>query len=80
MKIPVINLADTGENIKLLMKKRYITVKNLQKVLGFNTPTAIYKWLSGYTMPSLDNLVILSKYLDVSIDEILVLDFMEVDE
>ena len=80
MKIPVINPVDTGENIKSLMRKRYITVKDLQKVLGFSTPAAIYKWLSGYAMPSLDNLVILARYLDVSIDTILVLDFMEVEE
>ena len=51
-----------------------ISVKQLQDVLGFNTPQAIYKWISGVSMPTIDNLVILAAVLGVTIDEIIVVD------
>ena len=72
--IPTINMAATGKNINKLRKRAGISVKQLQDVLGFNTPQAIYKWLSGVSMPTIDNLVILAAVLGVTIDEIIVVD------
>lgn len=72
--IPTINMAATGKNINTLRKRAGISVKQLQDVLGFNTPQAIYKWISGVSMPTIDNLVILAAVLGVTIDEIIVLD------
>ena len=42
--------------------------------MGFETPQAVYKWLSGKSLPSLDNFVILSRLLNTSIEDILVID------
>ncbi|UUY24520.1 helix-turn-helix domain-containing protein [Ligilactobacillus salivarius] len=42
--------------------------------MGFENPQSIYKWLSGRSLPSLDNLVILSKVLHTTIEDILVVD------
>ena len=41
-------------------------------IFGFTTPQAIYKWQHGTAMPTIDNLVVLAAVLDVTIDEILV--------
>ncbi|MCR4861730.1 MAG: helix-turn-helix domain-containing protein, partial [Ruminococcus sp.] len=41
-------------------------------VFGFNTPQAIFKWMRGDAMPSIDNIVILAHILDVPIDEIII--------
>lgn len=72
MPFPVIDLLLTGRNIQLLREQRGLTVRQLQELLGFATPQAIYKWQHGDTLPSIDNLVALSAILGVSIDAILI--------
>ena len=71
--VPTINLTATGANIKALMKNKGFRIADVQNRLGFNTPQAIFKWMRGDTMPSIDNLVILANMLGVTIDEILIL-------
>ena len=74
MKVPVIDLRATGQNIKNLRVAAGISVRDLQAVLGFTNPQAIYKWQNGDCMPSIDNLVILAAVFGVTVDEILVTD------
>lgn len=70
--VPTINPSATGANIKSIMRSKNISTSELQSKLGFNTPQSIFKWLRGDMMPSLDNLVILSYILGVSIDNIII--------
>lgn len=70
--VPTINMEATGRNIRRLREKEGLTVKDIQDIFGFATPQAIYKWQRGTAMPTLDNLVVLSVVLEVTIDEILV--------
>ena len=42
--------------------------------MGFENPQAVYKWISGKSLPSLDNFIILSRLLHTSIEDILVID------
>lgn len=72
--IPAINLKKTGENIRRLRVENKITISTLQETFGFGTPQAIYKWQRGETLPTIDNMVILSELFQVRIDEILVID------
>ena len=63
------------KNIKGLMKipeglEEYINDCLLYTSMGFETPQAVYKWLSGKSLPSLDNFVILSRLLNTSIEDI----------
>lgn len=76
--IPAINMPATGAHIKELMDQRGYSVKDIQQKFGFYTPQAVYKWINGDTLPTLDNLVILASILEVSIDDILVLEWGEV--
>jgi len=64
----------TGNRIKRLLQENGYTVKDIQEVMGFENPQAVYKWLSGRSLPSLDNLLILSRVLHTSIEDILVID------
>ena len=64
----------TGKRIKELLRDNGYSVKDIQEVMGFENPQAVYKWLSGKSLPSLDNLLILSKLLHTSIEDILVVD------
>ena len=43
-------------------------------IFGFTTPQAIYKWIHGTAMPTIDNLVILAAVLGVTMDDIVVVD------
>ena len=74
VRVPVIDLTATGRNIKNLRVSAGISVRDLQTVLGFTNPQAIYKWQNGDSLPSIDNLVILAAVLGVTVDEILVVD------
>ena len=65
---------ETGNQIKKLLMENGYTVKDVQNAMGFENPQAIYKWISGRSLPSLDNFVILSRLLHTTIEDILVVD------
>ena len=71
MQIPVVNLKQTGQNIYDLREQAGISVRELQGLLGFATPQAIYKWQRGDSLPTVDNLVALSAIFSVPVDSIL---------
>ena len=64
----------TGERIKKLLLEQGYTIREIQGAFGFENPQAIYKWLSGKSLPSIDNFVILSRLLHTTIEDILVID------
>ena len=72
MNFPAINMINTGHNIEILRKQHGLSVKQLQTILGFATPQAIYKWQNGSSLPSIDNLIALSVIFSVPIEKILV--------
>ena len=73
-KCPVIDLKATGQNIVKMRKAAGFSVRDLQLILGFTNPQAIYKWQNGDSLPSIDNLVILAAVLGTTVDDILVVD------
>ena len=71
---------ETGSRIRSLLQESGYTVRDIQNAMGFENPQAVYKWISGKCLPSLDNFLILSRLLNTSIEDILVIDgdsFME---
>ena len=68
---PVIDLRATGANILRLRKERGLTVRDLQAYFGFEAPQAIYRWQSGVSLPTVDNLYALSILLNVTMEDIL---------
>lgn len=70
--LPTIDMVRTGCNIARLRKESGLSVRDLQRMLGFTTPQAIYKWQQGRALPTLDNLVALAAVFGVKIDDILV--------
>ena len=72
MNFPIINMKQTGRNIALLRKQCGLSVRQLQSLMGFATPQAIYKWQHGESLPTVDNLVALSAIFAVPIEAILV--------
>ena len=58
--------------IRLRIEKQ-LSVRELQVYFGFAEPAAIYHWQSRDNLPSLDNMVALSKLFGVAIEEIVVI-------
>ena len=69
---PVIDMTGTGRNITQLREAAGMTVRDLQKIFGFATPQAIYKWQNGTSLPTIDNLVVLAAVFKVKMDDIII--------
>ena len=69
---PAIDPVETGRNIVRLRKERGLSVRDIQAWFNFEEPRAIYKWQSGQTLPSVDNLYALSVLLEVPMDSVIV--------
>jgi len=70
--LPAIDMAATGTNIVRMRRQTGMSVQDLQRVFGFSTPQAIYKWQRGTAMPTLDNLVVLAAVFGTTMDAIIV--------
>ena len=69
MIIRVLDAAATGRKIKELRKEKKVTVEMIGERLNLSDQ-AIYKWQRGESVPTLDNLLLLSDLLDTSLDEL----------
>ena len=67
-----IDMKATGENIRAFIKKNKMKITEVQAAFGFNTPQAIYKWMRGDTIPTIDNIVVLADIFGVGIGDIVV--------
>ena len=73
--LPVINVKATGNNIERLRTEYGISYKDIQYACGVSFQ-AVYKWMRGVNLPSIDHLVILADMLDVTVDDLLVVDMV----
>lgn len=71
--MPVIDVKATGLNIKTKLKEKGITITKLQNALGFRNPQAIYKWLRGENLPTIDNLILIAFILNITMDELVII-------
>lgn len=70
--MPVIDVKATGMNIKTIMKAKGFKVTDIQDKCGFNTPQAIFKWMRGDSVPTIDNMIIIADMFGVTIDQIII--------
>jgi len=68
--IPLINKRETGVNLRRIMDRRGVTVKDVKEYLHLTSVQSVYNWCSGLNMPTIDNLYALSQLLNVPIDAI----------
>lgn len=61
----------TGKRMRNIIMKSGYTIKDIQKRLNLSCPQPIYRWLNGQTLPSLDNLYMLSGILKTPMEELL---------
>ena len=70
MDYPIIDIEGTGIHIRDLIRESGHTVTEVSEYLGTST-SLVYRYLRGEVLPSIDRIVALSVYLEVSIDEII---------
>ena len=73
-EMAVLNMVATGANIRALMAAAGVTAAEVAQMLGLTTANAVYRWMNGTSVPSIDNLLLLREILGTGIDEILVTD------
>ena len=66
---PLINVKETGKNLRKIMKERGISVKEVQQYLGLGSVQSVYHWLNGLSLPTMDNLYALSVLFNLPLDD-----------
>ena len=69
---PVLDPEATGANMRQLRLQKGIKVKEIEDICFLSSPRVIYKWEKGYCLPTVENLLALSRMFGVTIEEILV--------
>lgn len=67
----------TGARIRSLLVESGLSVAEIQNKMELDSPQAVYKWLNGTNLPTVDNLHKLSHILGVPIEEILIAEEQE---
>lgn len=62
----------SGQKIHGRILQSGYSIKEIQNMLGLECPQSVYRWLKGRSMPSIDNLYMLSQILDVHMEDLLV--------
>lgn len=69
---PVIDVRETGRQLKLECDRKQVTPRELQEFLGLAALQSIYNWFQGRALPSLDNFYALSCYLGTGMETLVV--------
>lgn len=70
MVYSVLDPIATGERIRELRKQNNLKVREVSEYMGFESEQAVFKWQRGDSMPTLDNMLALSRLFKTSIDDI----------
>ena len=66
-----IDAVATGKRIQELRKQRELRVTDISDRMGFYEPQAVYKWMRGESLPTLQNMFCLSQILETSMEDII---------
>ncbi len=80
MRIAVIDMEATCENLKRICVEKGYGISRLQRELGLESQQAIYKWFSGKSLPSIDNMILISELLGITLDELIVRKYIDLDQ
>ena len=70
--LPSIDAEATARRIDSRRIENNLTVRDLQNLFGFTSPQAVYGWIRGKNVPSIDNLVVLASVLNTTIDDLII--------
>lgn len=67
-----ISKKETGKKLRKEMLKRGLTVRDIQNALALESPQAVYKWLNGKALPSLENMLIIGRLFQMPLEQLLI--------
>lgn len=67
-----LDLILTGQRIHSVIYGNGYSVKEIQEILSLECPQSVYRWMKGYSLPSVDNLYMLSKLFGMHMEDLLV--------
>lgn len=70
---PVIDMEATGKNIQQLRERKGLSVKKLSELMELESVQGVYRWQYGKTLPTIENLYLLSEIFGKQITEIIIL-------
>lgn len=68
----IIDPVATGKNIRTLCKERGLSTNAIAKALSLSDRRTVFYWFSGVSLPTLDNLYMLSGLLDVPLEKLII--------
>lgn len=71
-KFPNIDMELTGKRIKQVCEQQKLSARDVQRYLNIGAFQSVYNWFNGKTLPSLDNMLALSRLLGTSIENLIV--------
>lgn len=74
---PQIDSVKTGKKIRNLRKQKKVSVEQLRNLLQCESVQSIYNWEKGTTLPKVDNLLTLSIFFGIPMEELLEYDIIE---
>lgn len=72
MGYPVIDVANTGKNIKKISKEKGFSADMLKNLLGLSDKSNVYKWFRGEVLPTTDNLLVMSILFGVTVNDLII--------
>ncbi len=78
MRIPVIDLPATCKNLRRIFDEKGYTISEIREEIGLESAQAVYKWFSGKSLPSIDNLIIISDRLGIPLDDIIIKKYIDI--
>lgn len=73
---PVINVERTGQNIGKALADNHMSMGALGRILGQNYTNTVSSWVNGRAIPKTENLVVISKALNVPMDDLVAIDWI----
>lgn len=65
---PVIDRLKTGHTLKRIMQQYGMTARDVQEYLNLACVQSVYRWMTGISIPTIDNLYALSQLFHLPID------------
>ena len=66
-----IDAVATGKRIQELRKQKGLRVVDISDYMGFYEPQAVYKWMRGESLPTLQNMFCLSQLFGIPMEDII---------
>ncbi len=67
----VLNMDKIGRKLKEMISCSKYTYEDIAEVLNLASPRVIYDWVNGIKLPSVSNLVVISRLFNVHLEDIL---------